>query len=430
MGLAIISAMRRIFGRARNAYLRSDSRLSSANSSNEVPRPLLLVLASTYPRWADDPEPAFVHELCRRLASQFRVMAVVPDAPGADPSGMLDGVEVVRYRYAPRRLQTLVNDGGIVTNLRRARWKYLLVPTFVLGQYWTAWRIMREQSVSVIHAHWLLPQGLIARRLSRGFAVPYVVTSHGADLFGLRAGWLTALKRSVAASCAAMTVVSDAMRQETLRLGLKPSILSVMPMGVDLRTRFVPGASELRSDTEILFVGRLVEKKGLRHLVDAMSAIVEESPQSFLTVAGFGPEEPALREQVVRCGLQERVHFLGAIPQAQLPALYQRAALLVAPFVRAESGDQEGLGLVPIEALACGCPVIVGDVPAARDLPAERIDCGNPIVLAKAVLRILGDPAGARKEAARQRAECLKRFDWNAASVAYAELLQASKTSA
>ena len=81
----------------------------------EKRKPGLLVLASTYPRWKDDHEPGFVHELCKRLAGSFDVVALVPDAPGADPDGLLDGVDVVRYRYAPRWLQTLVNDGGIVT---------------------------------------------------------------------------------------------------------------------------------------------------------------------------------------------------------------------------------------------------------------------------------------------------------------------------
>jgi len=58
----------------------------------ESRRPTLLVLASTYPRWRNDPEPGFVHELCRRLTQRFDVIALVPDAPGADAGGLLGGV--------------------------------------------------------------------------------------------------------------------------------------------------------------------------------------------------------------------------------------------------------------------------------------------------------------------------------------------------
>ena len=133
-------------------------------------KPTLLVLTSTYPRWADDPEPGFVHELAKRLTNHFRVIVLGPHAPGASATEVLDGVEGVRYRYAPDRLETLVNDGGIVTNLRRDKWKLLLVPGFVLAQSWCTWRLVRTGSVDVIHAHWLIPQGLIAAmlRLSPG----------------------------------------------------------------------------------------------------------------------------------------------------------------------------------------------------------------------------------------------------------------------
>src|SRR5690606_15811670 len=203
-------------------------------------KPGLLVLASTYPRRPDDPEPAFVHELCKRLATRFSVTALVPDAPGSDPDGVMDGVDVVRYRYAPRRLQTLVHNGGINANLKRARWKWLLVPGFVLGQYLAARRLLASRRIELIHAHWLLPQGLVAWGLARRNGPPYIVTSHGGDLYGLRGRLLLALKRLVASRSSGMSVVSSAMREEAVRLGLRPPSMEVLPMGVDFAARFVP----------------------------------------------------------------------------------------------------------------------------------------------------------------------------------------------
>ena len=76
-------------------------------------RPRLLVLTSTYPRWAGDPEPGFVHELSRRLTDKFQVTVLCPHACGALPKEQLDGVKVIRYRYAPERWERLVNNGGI-----------------------------------------------------------------------------------------------------------------------------------------------------------------------------------------------------------------------------------------------------------------------------------------------------------------------------
>src|SRR5690348_10519653 len=196
-------------------------------------RPTLVVLASTYPRWSGDAEPGFVHELAKRLTDRFQVIALVPSAPGAAKREILDGVEVIRYRYAPMRFETLVNDGGIVNNLRRNRWKIFLVPTFVLAQAWRTWRLLRSRKVDVIHAHWLLPQGLIAAllgKLSRR-APPFLVTSHGADLFSLHGKGLNALKRFVARRAASVTVVSAAMRNELARIDVDTSTVDVQPMG-------------------------------------------------------------------------------------------------------------------------------------------------------------------------------------------------------
>lgn len=394
----------------------------------EVARPTLLVLASTYPRWSGDPEPGFVHELCKRLTSRFDVIALVPDAPQADAGGMLDGVEVIRFRYAPREWQTLVNNGGIAANLRRHRWKWLLVPGFVFGQYWAARRLLKQRSIGAVHAHWLIPQGMIARWLQRSTGMPYVSTSHGGDLFGLRGRWLEAVKRRVASSAEAMTVVSTAMRDEAQRIGLCPPKLVVLPMGVDLRHRFVIHAHEERNADELLFVGRLVAKKGLPHLLDALPLVLAKRPKTVLTIAGFGPEELALRKQVGRLGVAEHVRFLGATPQAELPVLYRRASVFVAPFVRDESGNQEGLPVVLMEAIGCGCPVVVGKVAGISDLLGDAVDeicvdAADPHVLAAAILATLDDVPRSQARALRIREAAVGCIDWQVIADGYAQLI-------
>lgn len=389
--------------------------------------PVLLVLASTYPRWSGDPEPGFVHELCKRLTDRFRVVVVGPHAAGAKPRETMDGVEIVRYRYAPAALETLVNDGGIVTNLRRTRWKWLLLPGFVLGLVWTAWQTIGRERPAAAHAHWLLPQGLALAALAAidSRVPPFLVTSHGADLFALRSAPLQALKRFVARRAAALTVVSAAMRDEMVRIGIDASKVEVQPMGVDLSHRYTPDPTVPRSSDELLFVGRLVEKKGLRYLIDAMPRILAERPSAFLTVAGFGPEEAERRQQVEGLGLQEKVLFLGAVAQAQLPSLYRRAAVFVAPFVEATSGDREGLGLVAIEAAGCGCPLIISDLPAVHQVfpagaGAMLVEPGNTVALAEAVESVL---KGATQHPSLERERLCAAFDWNSRAQHYATIL-------
>ncbi|HEX5122734.1 MAG TPA: glycosyltransferase [Rhodanobacteraceae bacterium] len=393
-------------------------------------RPVLLVLSSTYPRWSGDHEPGFVHELARRLTSTFDVIAVVPRAPGAVDREVLDGVAVVRYGYAPRRFETLVNDGGIVTNLKRHRWKWLLVAPFCLGQAWHAFGAIARERPAVIHAHWLLPQGIVAaalRVLSKR-TPPFVVTSHGADLFALRGRLFGALRKWVVERAAALTVVSEAMRSALESTGARAKI-TVQPMGIDLRERFAPDPATARSRDELLFVGRLVEKKGLRHLIDALPKIRERHPGATLTVAGFGPEEAALRARVGELDLGACVTFLGAVPQAQLPELYRRAAVFVAPFVTAKSGDQEGFGLVLVEALGCGCPVVASALPATRDVlsglaGAIAVEPGNTDALADAVGTILAGAHAYAERAASDRDSLIARFDWSTVADGYAATLR------
>ncbi|MDE1885521.1 MAG: glycosyltransferase family 4 protein, partial [Xanthomonadaceae bacterium] len=81
--------------------------MTTDRAKADVTKPRLLVLTSMFPRWRDDTEPGFVFELCRRLAARFDVRVLAPHAPGAAMDELMDGVEVVRYRYAPQRLETL-----------------------------------------------------------------------------------------------------------------------------------------------------------------------------------------------------------------------------------------------------------------------------------------------------------------------------------
>jgi glycosyltransferase involved in cell wall biosynthesis len=199
-------------------------------------------------------------------------------------------------------------------------------------------------------------------------------------------------------------------------------------MGADLQGRFVPDASVPRSRHELLFVGRLVEKKGLPYLLDALPQVLHSHPETRLTIAGFGPLRSELEAQVARLGIDRSVFFAGAVPQAELPTLYRRVALVVAPFVRAASGDQEGLPVVLMEAIGCGCPIVASDIPGVRDLTGEGsedalVPPGDVTALAAAITRMLDDPQRAGALAVERRAACVHRVDWSSVAAAYARVL-------
>ena len=391
----------------------------------------LLILSSSYPRWANDHEPSFVHELARRLIDRFEVKVIAPHAKGALAEESLDGVVVRRFRYAPENLEILVNDGGIINNLRRSIWKWLLVPLFLIAQTWTICRTIHKWRPNIIHAHWLIPQGLIMALLSLTARdmPPYLVTSHGADLHALKFWPLPALKRFVVRRAAAVTVVSSSMLDAMKAQGIPVEGVRVEPMGVDLEDRFTPDESVARSCNEILFVGRLVEKKGLRYLIEAMPDILRKNPDAQLTVAGFGPEESELRRVANGLSIAEKINFLGAVPQERLPTLYRRAAVFVAPFIEAVGGDQEGLGLVTIEAIGCNCPVVISDLPAVRDVVDNkdlRTKPSDTKQLANKVTTVLSLCPDARNSLTRDlRKNASRKFNWEQRGKAYRRLLNA-----
>jgi len=393
------------------------------NSQRPALLPRLLVTTSTYPRWRDDPEPGFVHELCKRLTQRFEVTVLCPHARGAKVDEEIDGVCIRRFRYAPHRLETLVNDGGILANLARSPWKWLLMPGFVLGQWLALRRQYRRLQPDIVHCHWLLPQGLVATVAG---LKPVVVTSHGADLFALDGRVFRALRAWVSARARAVTVVSEAMRRR-LSEETPTARASTMSMGVDMETRFTEGDGK-RSPNVILAVGRLVAKKGLIYLIEAMPKICSAYPQARLDIVGFGPELERLQQRARLLGVQTAVRFLGPLPQTELAGHYRSAAVFVAPFIEAPGGDQEGLGLVVAEAIGCSCPVVVGDVPAVHDLIEDSPECIVPQrdaeALAAAVVRVLKDPDGARVRARALRDVVSRKFSWDAVAKRYIDLFE------
>jgi glycosyltransferase involved in cell wall biosynthesis len=402
-----------------------------ADQEDSAPyRKTLLVLASTYPRWRGDYEPGFVHELNRRLVDEFDVHVVCPHSPGAERDEVMDGVSIHRFRYAPETIETLVQNGGILANLKRSHWKWCLVPFFFLGLMLACARCVKGTRPHCIHAHWIIPQGLALAVLSMfpRSLPPFVVTSHGGDLFGLGGMVFTALKRWVLKKAHAVTVVSRPMVDTVASLGGGHGYIDVIPMGVDFDGRFSLDSSVDRVPGQILFAGRLVEKKGVKYLIEALPAIRRRVPDAQLEIIGGGPELDLLVKQVYKLGLQDCVVFLGAMSQAGLPEHYRRAAVFVAPFVNAASGDREGLGLVSIEAIACGCPVVVGDVPVVSDLFLDtemdmRAIPGSSESLAQKVVDILlaPDMAVQRVMVVRKRLEA--KLSWRVVAKRYATLL-------
>ena len=145
-------------------------------------------------------------------------------------------------------------------------------------------------------------------------------------------------------------VVSQAMKEKVLSLGAERENVHVIPMGVDLKNKFVL-ADIPKKKRAILFVGRLVEKKGLKYLIDAFNELQMKYSDASLVIVGKGPEETNIRQQIFKYQIESSVKLMGALTHAGLDKIYQLHDIAVFPFIEDSTGDMEGFGLVMVEAM-------------------------------------------------------------------------------
>ena len=395
-------------------------------------RKQLLVLASTFPRWKDDTDPPFVYELCLRLKKHYDIHVLAPHYPGAATEEKLAGLRVTRFRYFMSSWEFLAygTGGGILAKIKRSPGYYGMVPFFFAGELISTIRILRRYQYDLIHAHWLIPQGLIAVTaiFLTSRQIPVLCTSHGGDLYGLKGQLLKQLKKWIIVNLKTLTVVSRTMREEVKRLVADHEKVHVIPMGTDLKNRFVPPETR-QNRSSLLFVGRLVEKKGLRYLIDALPLILKKHPQASLRIAGDGPEKGILQSQSKRLGISDHVRFLGAVKNKFLPALYQTSDVAVFPSVIANNGDREGFGLVLVEALGCECATVVTDLPAMQDIIVDGktgfvVPQKNVQKLAEKIVALLDDPEMSRCTGKEGRRFVVERYDWDEIARQYAALIE------
>ncbi|MEX2325056.1 MAG: glycosyltransferase family 4 protein [Nitriliruptoraceae bacterium] len=377
----------------------------------------ILMLSWEYPPRIIGGLGRHVAALSQQLAcAGHRVHVVSRDHPSASVRGTFAGVDVLRVSDAPPNIA--FDD---------------LLPwvlAFNNGIQATATPLLREYPFDVIHAHdWLVAYAAIA--LSDAWHLPLVSTIHATE-HGRHQGHLpNALSHRIHETEAWLVARSDRivtcsahMRAEVARLFAPPADrLTRISNGVAIDDFTVAAADaaayrQQRVDVGtqlVVFAGRLEFEKGVHTLLHALQQVQHAAGPTRLVVAGVGSYSPQLRRQVDELGLQADVEFAGFVEDHELKLLYAAADVVVAPSI------YEPFGLVAVEAMASGTPVVVGDTGGLREIVADGSGLmflpGDADELAAVLIRVLTDRQLAQMLVDQGRTTVTERFNWGRVAV-------------
>lgn len=258
---------------------------------------------------------------------------------------------------------------------------------------WLAQEVYRK-GIHHLHAHFGTVATGVARLAAHFAGIPYSFTAHAKDIFH-ESVEPSDLQRKLQ-DAAAVVTVSDFNRQYLQQTyGGAAAQVQRLYNGLDLAN--FNYQSPTHRPPQIVSVGRLVEKKGLCHLIDACAFLAERGCAFHCKIIGTGPLERDLRSQIQERGLQERVEIVGPRPQNEVFQQVQQAAVFAAPYVVGRDGNRDGLPTVLLEAMALGTPCVATDVTGIPEVIREEetgllVPQQNPAALATALERLLTQP--------------------------------------
>lgn len=387
----------------------------------------VLYLVTAYPRDPSDVITPWMVETIRQLGRRgVQVEVLAPSYRGlADQT--VDGVVVHRFRYAPRAWETLTHDQTAPDRIRERPWFLALVPGYVAAGSRAAARLARSGGFDVIHAFWPIPQGVLGLAAKRASGLPLVSTFFGVELTWLERQFpfLAPLLRRIVRGSDAVTAISSYTAERLARVA-PGARTAVIPFGAAIE---VPERIEPRPPAdrpELLFIGRLVERKGVHVLLEAL-ALLQPGERPVLRIVGDGPEREPLQRRAGELGLGGDVRFDGFVSAEEKLERLATCSAFVLPAVVDAKGDTEGLGVVLLEAMTYGKPVIASQAGGIVDIVREGrngwlVPPGDAPALAGAIRACLADPARAAAYGRQGRADVEAGFSWDAIAERLIEL--------
>ena len=414
----------------------------------------VLVIGSVYPRFQEDAEVPWLRTSIAHLKKAGTEIQVLAPAYKGLKSHDIDGTHVNRFRYAPAAWEILTHEEGAPSKMASKPWLQLLAIPYIINGFFQCIRICRKWRPDVIHAHWPFPHAYIALGAAKLFRIPLVLNFHGAELLLIRKKkWVKPLLKFAIGQAQAIFANSSftaskikALRNVNVEWSPYGTTLETKdgttPSSVDNRIKRESRPTKLgmiepncwdsvptpqrplphpvNSKFKILFVGRHIERKGITYLIEAAKYLPAD--QFEIRIVGVGDLTKQLHviaNEVKQSNPDSaEIIFTGKLSPEDLANEYRTANVFTLPAIVDSKGDTEGLGVVLIEAMELGLPIVASNVGGIPDVVIDGesgilVQEKDPIALADAFKRLAADPSLTERLLAGARKRISECFTWD-----------------
>jgi glycosyltransferase involved in cell wall biosynthesis len=331
----------------------------------------IAVIASSYPRFEGDGTAPFVKSISEslyKIGNEVEVVApydplVVENTPSL--------VKVHRFKYAlGKNLHIMGHAKALDSDIKLKKSVYLLLPFFILFSFIKLLQVTKNQKSHIIHAHWVIPNGLTALIVSKIRKIPLVISLHGSDIFIAKSKWyFRIVAKMIFKNTSFISACSENLLLNAKDLGA-PENIKLIAWGADPEKFFKINNyknpkfnfRDNENQTILLCLGRLVHKKGFSNLIKAMPMILEKNNNIKLVIGGDGPLKKDLEDLSKTCGVENSVIFIGEVKWNEVVLFLNCGDIFIQPSIKDEYGNMDGLPTVILEAMACGLPIIASDI--------------------------------------------------------------------
>ena len=417
----------------------------------------ILVIGSVYPRFQEDAEVPWLRTSVAHLKKAGIEIQVLAPAYKGLKSHDIDGTHVNRFRYAPANWEILTHEEGAPSKMASKPWLQLLAIPYIINGFFQCIRICCKWRPDVIHAHWPFPHAYIALGAAKLFRIPLVLNFHGAELLLIRKKkWVKPLLKFAIGQAQAIFANSSFTAGKIK--ALRNVDVEWSPYGTTLETRDESNASchpernvvkskdpvtivphDVNGKFKILFVGRHIERKGICYLIEAAKYLPRDKFE--IRIVGVGDLTEQLKQQAALLDERQKtkderdvilsesegssqgnqpanIIFTGKLSPEDLANEYKTANVFVLPAIVDHKGDTEGLGVVLIEAMELGLPIVASNVGGIPDVVVDGksgilVPEKDPVALADAFKRLEADATLIQKLLAGARKRIEECFTWN-----------------